>query len=133
MKKALLILALPLIQFAATNAFAADDAMHDSMKSMHDNPPVMKSAPALKPGEAEGIAITKMNAPTSDKTRQEVKAETKAAANAGELPKAGEAVMLPVTERKPVSTKSRAAVKAKAKKEGPLKPVEIGEDTTHGK
>ena len=121
MKKALLVLALPLVQFAAANVFAMDMAAPDAPKTRMEVKDELKAAvksgdSATKAGEAGPAAVINKKPPADTKTRMEVKSATKSAAKAGELPKAGEAVLLPVTEKKPVTHKSRMEVKEEVKK-----------------
>jgi hypothetical protein len=115
MKKALLILALPLLQFAAVQAFAADAMDASAPKTRAEVKAETKTAistgKAGQAGEAGPAAIIDKKI-DSTKTRAEVKADTKAAAAAGELPKAGEAAATAAVDKKPVSTKTRAEVKA---------------------
>lgn len=133
MKKALLILALPLIQFAATQAFAADTAAPAAAKTRVEVKEEAKMAvksgdAATKTGEAGPAAVIDKKAPVGTKTRKEVKDDTKAAAKAGSLPKAGEAAAAQEVDKKPMSTKARADVKVNEKADAKEKEIKIGAD-----
>ena len=139
MKKALLILALPLAQFAAANVFAADMAAPDAPKTRMEVKDETKAAiksgdSSTKAGEAGPAAVTDKKAAVSTKTRKEVKDDTKSAAKAGELPKAGEAANTAMVEKKPMSNKSRMDVKDSVKKaEGDMTLNKAGENIKNGK
>ena len=135
MKKALLILALPLIQLAATQAFAADTAAPAAAKTRVEVKDEAKMAAktgdtATKTGEAGPAAVIEKKPAAGTNTRKEVKDETKAAAKSGDLPKAGEAAAAQDVDKKPTSTKARADVKAGAKAAVGDKEVKIGGDNT---
>ena len=135
MKKALLILALPLIQLAATQAFAADTVAPAAAKTRVEVKEEAKMAvksgdSATKTGEAGPAAVIDKKAPAGNKTRAEVKADTKAAAKSGDLPKAGEAAAAQDVDKKPTSTKARSEVKTSAKAVAAEKEVKIGGDNT---
>ncbi len=116
MKKALVILALPLIQLAAVHAFAADTMPAKSRTDVKEEArTAVKSGETMKNGEAGQAMAADSKAPVGSKTRAEVKADTRAAAKAGTLPKTGEAAAEMEVDKKAAGTKTRKEVKAEAK------------------
>ena len=93
----------------------------------------MKSGETAKSGEAGAAAVVDSKKPVGAKTRAQVKDETKAAAKAGTLPKAGENAAGDAVDKKSTSTKARAEVKAEAKDAAKAKVIVGGEDTKTGK
>lgn len=91
MKKTLLALTIPLFSLAAV-AHAADT---DAPKTRADVKQETRAAATAMPGKrSETAAVDAVEGKTAvgEKSRQEVKAETRAAVLSGELPKVGEAV-----------------------------------------
>ena len=130
MKKALVILALPLIQLAAAQAFAADAAATKSRADVkEETKTAVKAGESVKTGEAGQAMAADSKAPVGVKTRDEVKAETRAAAKAGDLPKAGEAAAAVEVDKKPAGTKTRKEVKADAKASMNAKPAKLPVET----
>jgi hypothetical protein len=117
MKKALLIVALPLIQLVAAQAFAADAPAAAKTRSevKEETKAAVKSGETAKPAEAGAPMAADAKAPVGKKTRKEVKDETKAAAKAGELPKTDETAATQAVTKKTAGTKTRKEVKAEAK------------------
>jgi poly-gamma-glutamate capsule biosynthesis protein CapA/YwtB (metallophosphatase superfamily) len=129
MKKALVILALPLIQFAAVQAFAAE-ALSGTAKSRADvkeETKVAAKSGEMKNAEAGQAMAADSKAPVGTKTRKDVKDDTRAAAKAGALPKAGEAAATQEVDKKSPGTKTRSEVKADAK--AGAKPAKMPEES----
>ena len=131
MKKALVILALPLIQFAAVQAFAADTPAPAKTRAevKEETKAAAKSGETMKTTEAGQAMAADSKAPVGTKTRKEVKADTRAAAKAGELPKAGEAAAPMEADKKAGGTKTRKEVKADAKVAAGAKPAKMPEES----
>ena len=120
MKKALLILAIPLVQLATAQAHAGDNALTStSTKTRAEVREEVKAAARSgelsNSSEAGPATILYRTAPTGTLTRLQVKEVTKAAARAGELPKAGENANVDAIDIKSDSTRSRAEVKAETR------------------
>lgn len=116
MKKAFVILALPLVQLAACHAFAADAAPSKSRAEVKEETrAAAKSGETMKNTEAGQAMAADSKAPVGSKSRKEVKADTRAAAKAGELPKTGEGAASQEVQKKSTSGKTRKQVKDEAK------------------
>ena len=130
MKKALVILALPLIQFAAAQAFAADTAPAKSRAEVkEETKAAVKSGETMKNSEAGPTMAVDSKAPVGTKTRKEVKDDTRAAAKAGDLPKTGEAAAPMEADKKTPGTKTRKEVKADARAAAGAKPAKLPEES----
>lgn len=113
MKKALLILALPLLQCAASYAFADDTVTPPAAKTRSqvkaEATAAARAGDTVQPDSAALAADKK--APVGDKTRKQVKDETRVSAQAGMLPKDGEAAAAQAADKKASGTKTRKQVK----------------------
>lgn len=116
MKKALLMLALPLVQVASAQAYAGDDAVtpHPTKTRMdvREELTAAQSSGEWQAGEAGPATIFYRKPPIGTATRLQVRNDTKTAARAGQLPKAGEIAIVDGIDTKSGSTRSRAEVRA---------------------
>ena len=137
MKKALLILALPLILLASMQADAGDVAMTAAApktraEMREEVKAAVRSGELQQAGEAGPAALINRNVPVGTITRLQVKQETKAAAKAGALPKTGENFGVDTIDRRSTSTKSRAEVKAETRAAANNKAIVTGENSYAG-
>ena len=121
MKKALLILVLPLAQFATVQAYAEDDVMTSGatktrVEIREELKAAVRSGELQQGGEGAPAAVFYRKPPAGTATRVQLREETKAAARAGALPKTGENPSVVATNLKSSGTKSRVEVKAETRR-----------------
>jgi hypothetical protein len=91
MKKTILALSIPLFCFAAA-AQAADNDAPKTRAEVKQETRAATAMPAKRSSETGAVDAVESKVAVGEKSRQDVKAETRAAVRSGDLPKTGEAV-----------------------------------------